>query len=491
MSLVDDPIKHLRDERPELDPRDPLALPRCAEPRTRNNARASRRRTRRVALIAAVACLSLLSGVLVLDDSDPGSKDGIGITSAEARERAIDALRGVGKLENFEFTQSWSATEVGGEQRTSGSEWTYARVNGATSRSSWTVNEFAGIKRRAGLEHRAVDGMVYQSRGHTLHIDTPWILAVRGGWTAPGSDARAADMSSIMYEQPDFPGIIKQLEREGLTDARVTRDGATVVTIEREARELAPVTASMPGGDPVAMFAAQFMWGSDPHPDTVVTVRISVGNDGNLRGVRASAIAPTVHPDGKGGSDPIESQIVAEQRWKPRSTPVQAPDPADVTVVGNVNKARRGEGGLAGPLGTLDELSIDDLRRLRRQVMRTPSAAYDGWGRTSTRPARSYPKLFAQRRAEQIAFRKRVAELMPFDRSKFVDDPACEPLWPESRRAMEPGEARRDPDAAGWKCDLGEDVGVVVIMPEPIGITEWMPTPGGVVSWGSQGYEPR
>lgn len=491
MSLVDDPVGRLRHERPALDPGDPLAAPRCAAPRTRVNEPRARRHMGRVVFVSVAACAAVLSGVVVFDGAKGDPHNGIGISSAEARERAIDALQGIGKLKDFEFTQSWSAREVGGDQRATGGEWTYTRVAGATSRTSWTENEFAGIERRPGLEHRAVGGKVYHSSGSTRHIDTPWLLDVRSGWTAPGSSTRATDMSTFMYEQPDFPAIIEQLEREGLVDARVTRQKVTVVTIERTARELAPVTASVPNGDPVSMFAGQFTWGPDARPDTNVTVRISVGGDGKLRGVRVSAIAPVVHPDGKGGSDPVMSKIIAEQSWKPRSAPVEAPDPASVTVVGNALKARQGADGLAGPLGTLDQLSIDELRALRRQVMHAPSAAFDGWGRKRVRPARSYPRLHAQRRAEQIAFRRAAAALMPFDRSRFAADPSCEPLWPDSRRAMDAVEARRDPDAAGWKCDLGGEVGEVVIMPEPSGITEWTPPSGGMIGFGPRGYQPR
>jgi hypothetical protein len=82
------------------------------------------------------------------------------------------------------------------------------------------------------------------------------------------------------------------------------------------------------------------------------------------------------------------------------------------------------------------------------------------------------------------AFRKAMTAMMPFDRAAFADDSNCTPLWPDTGRAMDRGRADAEPARAGWKCDLGDDLGVIVVLPEPRGLSEWRPPSGGSTGFG-------
>jgi hypothetical protein len=476
MTPVHDPIERLRAERPELSTADPLATPRIS------SALASQRRRRpvlRVALVAAVALTAVLTGVLTTGDTNGGRHRAVGISTAEAREQAISALRGVARLKEYTSTSSWTATEVNGKHRVSGGGYTYTRVGGAVEFRRWSQADFARLGRREGMLHREIGTYRYEEVGDNAFLDKPWAVDARTGWHVHGGSYNSMFMPT---PPPNFGLIISQLERERLIDGRRESDGTTIVTISRPARELAPVTGTTSGNDPIAMFAMGFASGRDAPKETVVDVRITIERDGSLRGIRMAATGDSTHPDGKGGTT-ARSRIAMELSWRPRTKRIVAPDPHDVIVVGNLAQARRGATGAWGPQGTLDTMSFARLRELQAAARRADLAA-----RKPRRPARSYPGFFARRRAEMRAFKATVSAMVPFDRQSYVDDPDCEPLWPDTGRSMDRERAASDPDRAGWKCDLGPEVGVVVIMPSPKGITEWRPPSGGSTGFGGNGY---
>lgn len=438
-----DVIELLRSERPDA-ATDPMLGAGCM-PSTRRFAQrdstALRRRTRiRMAVVGAIAAAAILTGVQLVGSAHRGAPAIRGITAAEAKQMAVTALRRVGTLTDYRMIETWSATEVGGEHRVVSRRTDATVIDGNRSSSNNNRNDFVD-QDVDGAEFRTVAGRTYVESA-TPVVKQRWMLALGGG---------GGSIGGYSTQPPETAGIIAQLQREGLVSARRTVDGSVVVEVRRPASELADVDGMDTGpGDPITGFATSIA--RSGYPRTIVTARLAMSVNGDMRDIRVSAMYPGRLPDGHGGAK-VMAEFVNEWKLRPATGAVKAPDPRDVMVVGDILQTRHGVTGLAGPQSTLDSYTPATLLALKAKMQANAREMSGYYMRRTTRPPRHYSKLM-----RFISQRRRLlrAELatMQRDPAALAANDRCRPYWPTSGRAMDSGRAKANPAAAGWRCHL-------------------------------------
>jgi hypothetical protein len=466
-NLLEDPIARLRGERPNAstDTRLQPDMSVIARARTAQEellvVGPAARRTRhavRVAIVATFTLIAVLSGVQVLTRTHGSSRPTVtGISQADAREAATQALIRVATLTNFDSTSSWLTMETAAPHRTDGRRSHVIAIDGERSTSTATRNDFVGRPWISGLETRIVDHMTFHRRAATS--GPSWILDAHS-IGAPYRREFTGDPNSM--RPPNFTQLVNQLTREDLIDARRTSHGTIVIEIARPARELAPLDGTATGiSDPIATFALGMS--SYPTPPTV-HVRITIGSSGALQALRVWADVTTTFADGSGRGIQLPARVSQELTWRDvTDRKVAAPDPLDVLVVGNYELARHGLKGAAGVQGTMDTFSFAQLKGIQRTSIaagqRLPSRP-----RPKVTESHDYTAYFA-RNARLVKRAKALVDAYkPFNRAKLALDPNCSPFWPASGRAM-PRSQATDPERVGWLCELRGGIGSFSLKP--------------------------
>lgn len=418
---------------------------------------ASRRRSThgarwvRVSVIAAIlAAVALFTGVTLRDGTHRSVRPNAGITVAAAREIAVNALEQLDALEDYDYSTSTRTTELAGRRRVSSYTQRIVIIGNDYIRTRSQRNDFAGIAKN-DPEVRLVHGQIYQASA-SPRLKQPWLISANG---IPGSSY--GPRSDPFSHPPDFAQLVTQLERERLASARRTRSGRIVVELERPARDLAPVGgAAVRSVDPIATFAMSVAW---QHPKDVITVRIDISPDGQLRRIRAGVESEAVVGDNHGGLHVVAR---TEQEWRLRPVAgrtIDAPNPKQVVVVGDVIQTRRGATGLLGPHGTLDTFTDAELAHLRSRVRRAPRRLMYPPLNPGGPMRKVNPDWERRMEAGIKRFRRQSASLdrimrtyRPVDRSRLATDPACIPYWPATGRRMDLEVGRSHPERAGWTC---------------------------------------
>ncbi len=456
MTNLIDPIDRLRAERPEITAPD-VVVPDMVVAPPRVVRRSPRRRRLQLGIAAAVAVAIVLTGAITLRPNEQGSaRLARGISQAEARELAATALTDIAKLDEWTTTSRWTTTEAGGTKR---SETSYRVTRTDTGRSlqMTTRNDFLDQPERKSVETRVVDGRTYRETRSTF-FGTRWLLQVRDLPRLGGTSGSGSGFAFDSFTPPDFSQFVEQLEREGLIGARRESDGTVVIQIDRTAKELAPVDGASIisdgrfgglGLDPISSFAMGIAF---RQPDRPVRVELRIDADGALSRIRMTTTNVESHVGNRADQEMVATDLETELSWRRPDHDVVAPDPTDVTVVGDALRARRGATGTFGVHGTLDTFTPEELESLRVQAVREQARLQRT--KIARQPARHYPKLFARKKAEMRERRRAIHAFAPFDRAELARNEACTPYWPDTGRAMDRDEAERDPSAAGWKCML-------------------------------------
>jgi hypothetical protein len=308
----------------------------------------------------------------------------------------------------------------------------------------------------------------------TPHVRQPWMVGlVDGGGSIGGYSS----------PPPNTAGIIAQLKREGLITARRESSGTVVIEVRRTAGELADVDGMSfsvgpggMGGDPITGLATQVTRGGGDE-STPITARLTIARDGSLRNIRVSARTKQTLPDGHGGAT-VLADTVMEWKLSPPTTTVQAPDPHDVMVVGDVLQTRRGATGFVGPQRTLDTYSQADLRALKR-AMGAHSEEFTAFYRNRpASPKRDYSKLMRMVTHNRNLLKSELAG-MARTPAELARNERCQPYWPASGRAMDADTARAQPASAGWRCHLTSVDAYVSTEPKVTGWAWEFVGPGG------------
>jgi hypothetical protein len=462
-----DEIEQLRSELPVVDA--PVPPFRAATVRTTSPARSGRSRLPLVAVAATICVALVLAGVSVQDRAGTDHAVGVGgISAAEAREIAFDALTSLDELgRSYRASETWTSVEIGGAKRRE-STTRALRREGDDFRyeNRWDTTYFD----RAGAG-RTQTVLCVASRCYSNAVPTDahpqhWSLDIRSlparitGWVRSGDP---------VWDPPDFRQLVGQLEREHLASGERTPDGTVRVVIDAPARSLAPVggarNMSM-ASDPVTAAAQGVLLWSPPGDDEPrLELTITVEPDGTRR-IESTFLMRTTHPDGRGGAGPLDSEVTKTSTWTPISRPsLQAPEPGDVLVIGDATLYRRTKDATFGIRGTLDEFDEAAIAALRREV----AAARPRWRRgtiASTSHARSYAKLWAANARRTRAIRAEIdRSWLPIERGRLSMSDRCTPFWPQSEREMDREAARRAPARAGWRCELRAGDATITLLP--------------------------
>lgn len=408
------------------------------------------RRPRWSFAVAATLMLAALVAVM-FNPTDPPHQDPTrpvervvieDVSDGEARQIVLVALKQAADAVNLDLTQRWRSVEVAPPHRVDERTIRTIIIGEGLSEERSSQDDFAQ-KQSDGLETRFVDDTWYFEYAGD-RFKQRWMYDVRMHGNSGGLGLNSVDQAKSF--RPDL--IAKQLELEGLATVRRTKDGGFTLEVERAASELAPVAGS--GGlDPIGSSTFRLA-ASDP--TAPVHVRIDVAPNHELRRVSVSYVGDVAQRSGPGQTTQIRSRVTNEVELRPTDgRAITKPDPSDVMVVGDPSMTRLGEGGLAGPHGTLEELDESDLKALLEDLRDEMRSGPPGFS-----PPKPTAAELARRRAdlERVIAAYRAYE--PIDRHRFIDDPACTPYWPASRRRMDDATVRDNPRLASWHCTLAD-----------------------------------
>jgi hypothetical protein len=479
-----DVIEDLRRERPAPDVTHAeqvvaeargLAVPAPRQPHARG------RRGRWSLVVAATLAMAAVVATIIEPASDsrtapaprPAAHPAIGeVSDAEARELVLVALRQATGADDVDMTQRYRAVEVAAPHRVDERRIRTVVIGEDVSEVRSSRDDYAN-KRSKGLETRFVGGVWYHEYAGD-DFEQRWMYDLRMHGNQAGLMLGSADQARSFNPA----AMVAQLEREGLATVRRTDDGGVAVEFERPARQLAPV-AGGGGLDPIG--SATFRLAAY-EPNAPVRVRIEVAPSRELRRVQVSYVGDVAQRGGPRRLVRIRSRVTSDVTLAPTDgRSIEQPDPDDVMVVGDPIATRLGADGIDGPHGVLAELSdqeLDDLLDELRQDMqaRAPKA--------QVRQRSPQERAVARDRLRRVIDAYRAYE--PIDRRRLVDDPACVPSWPVSRRRMDAGTARADPRRANWTCTLADGIGSVLIRRRGMPIITARPTPTSSATFGAR-----
>lgn len=472
-----DPIEQLRAERPVVESSMP-DVPIDVQPVT---TRARRPRRARAILVAAVAGLAALAGVMFSGLETGESVSRLGISTAEARDIAFGALEELAELRRYESEYVITAREVGGDRRAEESVIHVVKVDDDYRFDSTWASDF--LDRDAnGLSALFVDGL-HMEEAASSRYPQRWMLEA----TPAGAGSARRVPSPEVLAPPDFSQLVAQLERERLVAARRTGEGTVVVELRIDASKLVPVGgASRRPPDPIASFAQTITMASNlGRREAPIELTITVHQDGTRRIDVTGEIAKT-YANGAGGTPQLMSTLTARWTWREDSSlEVAAPPPEDVLVVGRIPAARAGDTGPDGAHGTLADFTRPELQALgRRLAGHRQRTVLAGVRRERAASRRKDPRIWT---AVEQFYEARRAEIdrdwLPIDRVAMSRSDRCQPFWPDSLRAMDPDVALSDPASAGWRCELRNGHGSISVLPGDERIDARAEVGSGVTHW--------
>lgn len=454
-----DPIALLRAERPDVH----SVIPTKVEHAPPAPIRSRRSRLVRPALVASVACAVVLSGIVVSGHRSNGPSSGIGISTAEARDRAFNALEQLSDLRQYKAEFTVTAQETSGQRRADES---VVRVekSGDDYRFDRTWESDFLDHDAKGLTELFVDGL-HMEEAASSRYPQAWMLEA----TPAGAGHARFVPGPEMLSPPDFRQLVSQLERERLVTGQRNDDGTVVVELRIDASKLMPVgNGSSRPPDPIATFAQTLAMASNlKRREAPMALRVEVREDGT-RIIQASGEIAREYANGAGGTPPILSKLTARWTWREDTTlQIASPSPADVLVVGNIPAARKGVTGPEGSHGTLSDYTRGELRELGRRIaahrQRSTLAGVRS-ERASTR--KRYPQLWiANKRFYEVRRAEIERDWLPIDRTAMSKSDRCSPFWPDSLRAMDRASARANPEHAGWRCVLRDGHSSISVLP--------------------------